>query len=181
MPFATIALAEMGDKTQLAMMALAAKHKHMLQIFLGAMAASIITDGSAVALGNYATKYVPVAAVSVAAGAIFILFGIYSLIARDKKEEKAGMAKSSVLMAAFMLFFISELGDKTQFTALLFGTQYGILLALFGVLAAMALMIGLALVAGKFIHAHLNEKAVRVMSSALFIIIGLFTLAKAAS
>src|SRR3989338_3136837 len=99
MPFATIALAEIGDKTQLAMMAMAPRYKHTMQIFLGAMAASAVVDGSAVALGNYASRYVPKAPVSIAAGVLFVIFGIYTLL---RKEESAsakaqGMTKRSVL------------------------------------------------------------------------------------
>ncbi|MFH1222265.1 MAG: TMEM165/GDT1 family protein [Candidatus Micrarchaeota archaeon] len=183
-PFATIAIAEMGDKTQLAMMAMAARYKHTMQIFLGAMAASAIVDGSAVVLGNYASKYIPKTPVSIAAGILFIIFGIYTLLRKEGKEgEKSGRAaaatKKSIFVAAFVLFFVSEFGDKSQFAALLFGTQYNLLLTLLGALAGIAVLLVVMLAAGKYISKKLNEKAVRLLSALLFIGIGLFTLLRA--
>lgn len=179
-PFATIALAEMGDKTQLAMMAMAARYRHTLQIFLGAMLASVIVDGSAVALGSYFSKYLPRTAVSIAAGALFVLFGIYSLLAKEQEKGKiAVVSKRSVFIAAFALFFVSEFGDKSQLAALLFGTQYNLLLTILGTLMAIALLTALMLAAGRYIRAHVNEKKIKMLSSLLFIGIGLFTLMRA--
>ncbi|MBI2549844.1 TMEM165/GDT1 family protein [Candidatus Woesearchaeota archaeon] len=180
-PFATIALAEIGDKTQLAMMAMAARYKHTMQIFLGAMAASAIVDGSAVALGNYASKYVPKAPVSIAAGVLFVVFGIYTLLRKEENEsaKAKGMTKRSVLIAAFILFFFSEFGDKSQFAALLFGTQYNLLLALLGALSGIAVVLAVMLHIGKFVSKHLDEKATRLLSALLFIGVGLFTLMRA--
>lgn len=176
MPFVTIAFAEMGDKTQLAMMAMAARHKRTMQIFLGAIAASAIVDGSAVVLGSYISKYLPRTAVSVAAGAIFILFGIYSLMSGKGEKEKVAAGKKSILLAAFLLFFVSEFGDKSQLAALLFGTQYNMLLAVLGTLVAIAALLAIMLHAGRYLGRRLNEKAVKILSALLFIGIGLFTL-----
>ncbi len=179
-PFATIALAEMGDKTQLAMMAMAARYKHTLQIFLGAMAASAVVDGSAVALGNYASKYVPKTPAAVAAGILFILFGIYSLLRKGEEKGKAAAAtKKSIFVAAFALFFISEFGDKSQLAALLFGTQYNLLLTIMGTLGAIAALLAIMLAAGKYISKKLDEEKVKALSAMLFIGIGTWTILRA--
>lgn len=179
-PFAIIAVAEIGDKTQLAMMAMAARYRHTLQIFLGAMAASAIVDGSAVVLGSYASKYVPKTPMAVAAGVLFILFGVYSLLRKGEEKGKAVAAtKRSIFIAAFALFFISEFGDKSQFAALLFGTQYNLLLALLGALAGIAAVLIIMLNVGKYVSKHLNEKTIRLLSALLFTGIGLFTLLRA--
>lgn len=181
-PFATIALAEIGDKTQLAMMALAAKYRHTLQIFLGAMAASAIVDGSAVVLGNYASRYIPKTPVSIAAGVLFVLFGVYTLLKKEEENEGAkakGAAKRSMLIAAFLLFLVSEFGDKSQFAALLFGTQYSLVLSLLGALTGIAAVLIVMLLIGKYVSRHMDKKAINVLSSLLFIGIGLFTLLRA--
>lgn len=180
-PFATIAIAEMGDKTQLAMMAMAARYRHTLQIFLGAMAASAIVDGSAVVLGNYASRYVPKTPVSIAAGALFVLFGIYTLLRKEKNEsaKAKGMTKHSVLIAAFILFFFSEFGDKSQFAALLFGTQYNLPLTILGTLGAIAVLLVIMLAAGKYISKKLDEEKVKTLSAMLFIGIGIWTILRA--
>ncbi len=178
-PFATIALAEMGDKTQLAMMALAARHRHTLQIFLGAMAASAIVDGSAVAIGGYIARYVPATAVSAAAGIIFIAFGIFTLLKKEKEEKTPTASKKALFFAAFTLFFVSEFGDKSQIAALLFGAQYNLLLTIAGTLSAIGLLLIIMLNAGKYVGKRLNEKALRLLSGALFIGIGIATIANA--
>src|SRR3989338_5489952 len=175
-PFATIAIAEIGDKTQLAMMAMAARYKHTLQIFIGAMAASAIVDGSAVVLGNYASRYVQKTPVTIAAGVLFILFGVYTLLKKEEKESEKGNGKKSMLAAAFLLFFVSEFGDKSQLAALLLGTQYNLPLALSGALTGIAAVLIVMLHIGKFVSRHLNEKVIRLLSALLFISIGLLTL-----
>lgn len=183
-PFGTIALAEIGDKTQLAMMAMAARYRHTLQIFLGAMAASTIVDGSAVVLGNYASRYIPKTPVSIAAGVLFVLFGVYTLLKKEEEKEGAkakGAAKRSILIAAFLLFLVSEFGDKSQFAALLFGTQYSLVLSLLGALAGIAAVLIVMLLIGKYVSRHMDKKAINVLSSLLFIGIGLFTLVRSLS
>ena len=180
-PLATIAVAEIGDKTQLAMMAMAAKYRHTMQIFIGAMTASAIVDGSAVVLGNYASRYLPHKPISIAAGIIFVLFGIYTLLRKEGKEDEktrkaATATKRSIFIAAFVLYFVSEFGDKSQFAALLFGTQYNLLLTLLGALVGIAAVLATMLLIGKYVSKHLNGKAVRILSALLFIGIGLFTL-----
>ncbi|MBI3037359.1 TMEM165/GDT1 family protein [Candidatus Woesearchaeota archaeon] len=178
-PFVTIAVAEIGDKTQLAMMAMAARHRHTTQIFLGAIAASAIVDGSAVVLGSYISRYIPKVPVAVAAAVIFMAFGIYTLLRKEEEKKPRLLSKRSVLIAAFVLFFVSEFGDKSQFAALLFGTQYNLLLALFGALAGIAAVLVIMLSIGKYVSKHLSEKTIRLLSGLLFIGIGLFTLLRA--
>ncbi len=74
-------LAEMGDKTQLATMALAAQYAAPVPVFLGAFLAMALVDGLAVAAGALLAKRIPERALKVAAGIIFILFGILTLAA----------------------------------------------------------------------------------------------------
>jgi Ca2+/H+ antiporter, TMEM165/GDT1 family len=176
-PFIAISIAELGDKTQLAMMSLATRNKHILQLFLGATTAAVIVDGSAVLIGGYIADYIPKITVSIAAAIIFIVFGILSLISKDETQKKE-ITKKSAFATAFLLFFISELGDKTQLTAILFGTQYNLVLTALGVITAMALLILMAILAGSFVKHHLNEKVVKIASAVIFIAMGLFLLTK---
>jgi Ca2+/H+ antiporter, TMEM165/GDT1 family len=179
-PFITIAVAELGDKTQIAMMALAAKYRHTLQIFIGAIAASAVVDGSAVLLGAYFSIHLPKALLSLVAGVVFILFGAYMLLRGNEEESSRKVTKKSVLAMAFLLFFTSEFGDKSQFAALLFGTQYNIILTLLGTLGGIALVLVVMLLAGKYLRAHLSEKHTRIFSSLLFLAIGVWLLIGAA-
>lgn len=180
-PFATIAIAEMGDKTQLAMMALAARHRHTLQIFMGAMAASAVVDGSAVALGSIISRYIPRNAVSVAAGIVFIAFGMLTLVKKEEKGRARLLSKKALFIVAFMLFFVSEFGDKSQFAALLFGAQYNLLLAILGTLTAIGLLLIVMLNVGKYVSRKIDERKITILSAALFIGLGAYFLVKAAA
>lgn len=177
-PFATIALAEIGDKTQIAMMALAAKHRHTVQIFIGAMAASILVDGSAVAIGGFAAKYIPYTAVSIVAGLLFIGFGMVTLFGKEK-EEMPKLSKKAVLAAAFTLFLVSEFGDKSQIAALLFGTQYNLALAFLGTICGIGSLLAVMLAVGKYVSKKIDERKVKMLSAGLFLAIGAYSLIKA--
>lgn len=178
-PFATIFLAELGDKTQVAMMAFAARYRHALAIFFGAMSASAIVDGSAVFIGRYVSDFLPRFWVSVAAGVLFVIFGIYSLARKEESGKVKLAARKSVFIAAFMLFFVSEFGDKSQFAALLFGAKYNLALAVLGTLSAIASVLVVMLVAGNYVRKLFSERAIRLASSALFISIGALILLQA--
>lgn len=73
-------LAELGDKTQLAALSLAAKYGSFLGVWLGSCLGMIIADGLAVALGYYAGKKLPANIIRYVSAVIFILFGIYTLV-----------------------------------------------------------------------------------------------------
>ena len=81
-----------------------------------------------------------------------------------------------MVAGAFLLFFVSEFGDKSQLAALLLGTQYNLPLALSGALTGIAAVLIVMLHIGKFVSRHLNEKVIRLLSALLFISIGLLTL-----
>lgn len=73
-------LAELGDKTQLATLSLAAKYESFFGVWLGSCLGMVAADGLAVALGYYAGKKLPANIIRYVSAAIFILFGIYTLV-----------------------------------------------------------------------------------------------------
>jgi len=80
--FAVVFLAELGDKTQLAILGLAADSKALGSVFLGAAAAMLLATILAVALGGAVATYVPAKAVHMFAGAAFVLIGALMLFGR---------------------------------------------------------------------------------------------------
>ncbi len=80
--FGLIFLAELGDKTQLAAMAMAARSHSALTVFVGAMAGFGLVTLVGVAFGGLITRFVPEVYVRFAAGGLFILFGIYMLLTK---------------------------------------------------------------------------------------------------
>jgi len=77
--FTVVFLAELGDKTQLAILGLAAESKSLTSVLLGAVAAMILATVLAVALGGVIATYIPAKAIHVIAGSVFIVIGVLTL------------------------------------------------------------------------------------------------------
>jgi putative Ca2+/H+ antiporter (TMEM165/GDT1 family) len=82
--FGMIFLAELGDKTQLATFAFAAESRTRLSVFVGAAAALVLTSLIAVAFGSAVGKLIPPRHIKIGAGALFVLLGIWMLLASGK-------------------------------------------------------------------------------------------------
>ena len=170
-PMLAMALAEVGDKTQLAMLALAMRHRHVFHIFAGAMGASALVDGSAVVLGTFVARYFERSFVSVLSGFLFVFFGLWMFFRREKEGKmRLQLGRRSVFFAAFMLFFVSEFGDKSQFAALLFGVRYNLFFAVLGSLAGIAVVLSVMLAFGRFIGSRIDVRLVRLGASVIFYI-----------
>ena len=76
--FVAIFLAELGDKTQIAMITMSASSKHPLSVFLGGAIALVLLTGIAVVAGEVVTRYVPAAVLSKVAAVLFVLIGIWT-------------------------------------------------------------------------------------------------------
>lgn len=81
--FGLIFLAELGDKTQLATLALAASGKSRLVVFLGAASALVLTSAIAAVAGEAIARVVPVVWLRRVAGAAFVVLGVFFLLGRD--------------------------------------------------------------------------------------------------
>lgn len=123
-------IAEMGDKTQLMLVALTSKYK-LKDILLGTALAILVLNGIAVLAGGFISSYIPLWVIRLIAAAAFLFFAFSSLDAEDDEEEETGNSKISLaFLAVFSTFFVAELGDKTQLTAITFGANEGLQSAL---------------------------------------------------
>lgn len=113
--FAVIALAEMGDKTQLVCMTLSLRHRAM-PVFAGAALAFAVLNVIAVAVGAVLSDWIPEQALNIIVAVLFGAFGIWALRSRaaDRQPEITERSGRNVLAIAFAMIFISEMGDKTQ-------------------------------------------------------------------
>lgn len=173
--FALVFIAELGDKTQLAVMALSARYSAR-RVLAGAMAAFALLNLVAVVAGKLLSDVADPLWVGAIAGVLFILFGLWALLAGDKDEDDEAAAEKSnrsILWLSFSMIFLAELGDKTQLaTAGLaarlespLGVFVGSTLALWGVSVLGALL-------GRKVLSRLPKKAVRLSSASLFILFG---------
>lgn len=171
-PFASVFVAEFGDKSQLSLFLLSARTKMHKQLLAGAFLAFLVVDGIAVLAGYYVLNILPVEIVRFVAGAVFAAAGIFYLLRRPPEgKEEANLV--SPFYSGFAVTFLSEWGDKTQLASGLFATKFAPLLVLCGVLASLLLLSYLAVRSGKLIHARVGRKVVQKISGAIFIVLGI--------
>lgn len=173
----TVFIAEMGDKTQLLLLALSSKYK-VKDIVLGTAFAILVLNAMAVALGSIAGNFIPVWTVKLAAGFLFLVFALSSLKEDDEEENKASAKSAFAFIAVFLSFFLAELGDKTQLAAFTFGVSEGLSFLLLVWLACsaglfLADMAGLAI--GLLIKKRFSFKFINILSFILFVFIGFYS------
>ena len=171
-PLAAIALAELGDKTQLCILFLSSKTKRHSHLLAGVMLAFLIVDGTAILLGSWITSVVPAVYLKAASGALFIAFGALMFFGKGICNPEK-MKSQNPFIAGFMMIFISEWGDKTQIASGLLATQYDGLAVLAGTMAALFALSVMAIYAGKLIIKKIHPNTVSKVAGAAFVIIGL--------
>ncbi|MCT4508256.1 MAG: TMEM165/GDT1 family protein [Tepidibacter sp.] len=171
--FVLITLAEMGDKTQLLALAFASKFKP-LYVLIGIFIGAFLNHGIAIALGNYISNFIPIKQVQLFASLLFILFGLWSLKIdfEDDKDDDINSKYGPILTVAFA-FFIGELGDKTQLTAMTLGANSKLpLLVLFGTVSGMILTGGLGIIVGKLLGKKIPEVTMKIIAAFVFMFFG---------
>lgn len=173
-------VAEFGDKTQLLLVGMTSKYK-IRDIILGTLAAIIVLNGISVFVGGALNELLNsyLWAVKFVAAAAFIYFAVTSLRAENGEEEDAKSSKIKFApLAVFCTFFIAELGDKTQLTAITFGANYGMGYAVV-IWLACAIGFFVADIIGMLIGYLLKTKApegiLKILSFLLFAGFGIFT------
>ena len=113
--FVLIALAEIGDKSQLVCMTLATRHRHW-PILLGATAAFVILNIVAVLFGASITAWVPERLMAGIVAVMFAAFGVHALLNQgdEDSEEVREKPGHGIFMTTLMLILVAEFGDKTQ-------------------------------------------------------------------
>lgn len=171
-------LAELGDKTQLVILGLAARRRAG-PVVAGALVAYAFTQGLSVAAGGALGAVLPERAVSAAAGALFLGFALWTLRGREEAGEAALPRAGSVVLSVAAAVTLAELGDKTMLATAALAARQDPLPTWLGATTGIALA-GLAAVAvGRLLGARLPERAVRLVSAGLFAAFGLLLLAQA--
>lgn len=120
-----VALAEMGDKTQLLAFLLAARFKKPIPIILGILAATILNHGLAGALGAWITSVLSETTLGWILGISFIAMAVWTLIPDEIEEDETSIAsRFGVFGATAITFFLAEIGDKTQVATVALAAHY---------------------------------------------------------
>ena len=195
-----ITLAELGDKTFFMALILAARHRGRY-VFIGAFTALTAVTLLSLGLGYGLRELLPPTVVPWLAAMLFLGFGLKLLVdaegmgadEADEEEQEAEQAINeaerrrristtwAVIWEAFVLVFLAELGDRTQFTTIFLATApaFTFVGLLAGTLLGHALVTWLAVGAGKWIGGRISEKLLYRLSGGLFLVFGLFSLKQA--
>ena len=173
-----VALAEIGDKTQLLAFLLAARFKKPVPIILGILVATLVNHGLAGALGAVITHSLSPEVLRWVLGLSFIAMAAWTLIPDKIEEEETTIARRfGVFGATLITFFLAEMGDKTQIATVAMAAHYALPLT---VVAGTTLGMMIADVPAVFIGNRLADripmKLVHGIAAAIFALLGIATL-----
>lgn len=173
-----VALAEMGDKTQLLAFILAARFKKPVPIILGILCATLINHGLAGALGAWITSLLSPDVMRWILGLSFIGMAIWTLIPDEIEEEETQVAKHmGVFGATLVTFFLAEMGDKTQLATVALAAHYATpVLVIAGTTLGMLLADVPAVFVGNQFAEKIPMKLVHRIAAGIFAVMGLLTL-----
>lgn len=172
--FGLIFLAELGDKTQLVVLVMAARFRAL--VVLAAVAtATLLINGFSVVVGGAVSRLLPPALVKLAAGLAFLAFGLWTLKGEAEESEEIPRPRrfQSPFLIVALTFFLAEFGDKTMLsTAALAAAQLPVPVWL-GATVAMVSASLLAILLGNFLGRKLPERPLRLGAAVIFLLFGL--------
>lgn len=173
-----VALAEIGDKTQLLAAVLALRFAKPWPILGGILVATLANHFLAALLGTVAAGWLASDWFRIAIGLSFIAMGAWTLIP-DKldEDETSKLPKYGAFLTTLVAFFLVEMGDKTQVATIALGARFDNVLAVTaGTTLGMMLANGPVVLLGNKLLARVNFDTVRKVAALLFVAIGLWTL-----
>jgi Ca2+/H+ antiporter, TMEM165/GDT1 family len=177
--FFLVAFAEIGDKSQLVCMTLAARHRG-LPVIIGAIAAFAVLNLLAVLFGAAVAAWLPDWLVILAVAVLFAGFGISALRYTEKDgdediEEKPG---HGIVATTFLLIFLAEFGDKTQLAVAGMGSTSAPSAVWTGATAALAVTSILGVLAGRKLLNRLPLKWIHRISGIFFLLLAIFAVTR---
>lgn len=179
---ALVALAEMGDKTQLLAMLLATRFRRPLPIILGIFVATLANHFLAALVGHQAAWLLDAPWFRIAVSLGFIAMGLWMLVPDtfDEDEPLKAPAGASVFMTTLIAFFIVEMGDKTQIATVALGARFENVLAVtVGTTLGMMIANVPAVLCGEALAKRVPMRAMQIGAAVLFMLLGLWALAGA--
>ena len=179
---AIVALAEMGDKTQLLALLLAARFRKPLPILLAILAATLINHGLSAGLGQWITTILSPEILRWILALGFIGMAIWMLIPDELGDESSSInkwQKLGVFGATFILFFLAEIGDKTQVATVALAARFdSVLWVMLGTTIGMMIANAPAVFIGDKLANRLPIALIHKIGALIFLVIGLSTLAQ---
>ena len=177
-----VALAEMGDKTQLLSLILAARYRKPLPIVFGILVATLLNHAMAGALGAWLSSLMRPEVLNWVMAAAFIAMGLWILVPDKLDEDDVAVPKQQmgVFFATVVAFFLAEMGDKTQFATIALAAQYSdVFSVVLGTTLGMMMANAPAVYLGNRFAQRLPTKIIHIIAAIIFIAIGALTAVKA--
>jgi putative Ca2+/H+ antiporter (TMEM165/GDT1 family) len=173
-----VALAEIGDKTQLLAFILAARFKKPAPIIAGILLATLINHGLAGALGAWITAVVSPEVLRWVLGVSFIGMAVWTLIPDEIEDEETQVAQRfGVFGATLITFFLAEMGDKTQIATVAMAAHYATpVIVVLGTTLGMLIADVPAVFVGNKLADKIPMKLVHAIAAGVFAVLGVATL-----
>lgn len=173
-----VALAEIGDKTQLLAFILAAKFRKPVPIVIGILVATLANHAVAGLLGSWITTLLGPETLRWVLGVSFIVMALWTLVPDKLFDEKdAKLARFGVFTTTLIAFFLAEMGDKTQLATIALAAQYqAVVQVVAGTTLGMMIANVPAVLLGERIAERLPVRTVHFIAAALFAVLGVATL-----
>jgi len=176
-PTAVVALAEIGDKTQLLAILLAARFRKPVPIILGILVATIANHALAAFVGVAAGGFLQGPWMRWVLGVAFIAFAAWALIPDKFEEDETPKDRAGVFLTTLVAFFFVEMGDKTQLATIALGARFqSVLPVMAGTTIGMMLANVPAVILGEAAATRIPLKYVRWAAAACFAAIGIWIL-----
>lgn len=172
-----VALAEIGDKTQLLALVLAARFRKPIPIILGILVATLLNHAAAGALGAWLAQAVSPQVMRWILGASFIAMAAWMLIPDKLEGEQRTKMRFGVFGTTLIAFFLLEIGDKTQIATVALAAKYASLAAVvLGTTLGMLIANIPAVLLGEVAARKLNMTLVHAIAAVIFFVLGVFVL-----
>ncbi|MFW1678603.1 TMEM165/GDT1 family protein [Pontibacter sp. JAM-7] len=171
----TVALAEIGDKTQLLSLLLAARFRNKTAIIAGILLATLLNHAVSAWLGNWLGQFLQSDLGRWVIGGSFILLAAWLLIPDKEDETDSRFDSYGPFVVATILFFLAEIGDKTQVATVLLGAQFeSIFWVTMGTTLGMLIANVPVVYAGDYLMQRIPMNAVRVAAAVVFAGVGIW-------
>lgn len=173
--FSLIAAAEIGDKSQLVCMTLAARHKPT-PILLGAVAAFVLLNTFAVVFGVAIANWLPGYIVAAAVAVLFAVFGVHALRIKEDDDgtDVKEISNHGIFLTTFLLITVAEFGDKTQLAVVALSSTSAPVAVWLGSTAALAFTSALGILAGRTVLQKVPLALLHKISGTIFLALALF-------
>lgn len=169
----TVALSELGDKSHIITLLLGSKYKDHIRVFIGIMLAFFISIVMAILFGNFFSDFILSNVMKYFIAFSLIVFGIYTYLSHE--DGPIRISKHSPLVSSFLMIFIAEMGDKSQFVSGFFAAKINIILLTISLLAGLAAITYATLFIGRKFNKRIHPKIVHYVGGTIFIVLGVLT------